>query len=305
MSCKLMLWCVLGIMHIALCRSAFCQDADQYGDEPERIRRISYLEPEYECSGRPCSCMYDNGRCDGVCGTCSSSYGTSCNCFHDGHYSGNCTACDVDSYIDCCASTCQPSSCNWYLGLGGGLQTRETAFDLRFPTTFFDFGDGFGMSATLGHRFSHCRVEAEIGYLSNGVDVAGVTTPTPATGTSTGSVSQQAFMINLYHDVDHLTCCCWTPYIGGGVGIYQSEISSVNPDFFTVGSTPLNARSDYPIAYQFRFGFTRPVGSRSDLQLGYRHFVGEEAEFAAAPLGIFRTDNVKIHMAELMWQVRF
>jgi opacity protein-like surface antigen len=201
--------------------------------------------------------------------------------------------------------------CNsWYLSISGGWQHRETVHEANDPQTFIEFRNGFAANAALGYRFDPFRIEAEYSFMNNDVDTAG------AAGLSSpaaGNVNLRAFMFNVYHDVQ-FDLCCWQPYVGAGIGLYQSEINSLYPDFFTVAGAPLagtavNTASDMPLAYQFRLGATRPLGERTDLFMGYRYFRGEELEFAALPFSnfapTFHPDGAKVHSVELGLRVHF
>ncbi len=201
----------------------------------------------------------------------------------------------------------------WYIGLNGGWQERETVHEAGDPTTFIIFDSGFLINAQLGYRFDLFRVEAEYSFMNNAVDQAG---SGGAVSSSSGNIGLRAFMANIYHDFN-LFDWLWEPYVGAGIGIYQSEINSMYPDFFgTVPGDPLfprmplNTTSDMPLAYQFRVGASRPVGQRTELLIGYRYFRGEELEFAAAPFATpaaptFHPDGADIHSLEAGLRIRF
>jgi opacity protein-like surface antigen len=124
----------------------------------------------------------------------------------------------------------------------------------------------------------------------------------------------RAFMFNVYHDIN-IDGWCWKPYVGAGIGIYQSEINGLFPDFFqTVGggfaTTPINATSDTPFAYQFRVGASRPIGDRTEFYTGYRYFHGEELTFSSAPFAApgaptFSPDGAWTHGIEVGLRVKF
>ena len=123
-----------------------------------------------------------------------------------------------------------------------------------------------------------------------------------------------AYMFNVYHDIEFKNCC-WKPYVGTGIGTYQSEINGLIPDFFnTIGppfnTSPVNATSDMPFAYQFRVGVTRPLSCHTELFSGYRYFRGEELEFAAALFAApsaptFHPNGAKVHAIEFGVRVNF
>lgn len=226
---------------------------------------------------------------------------------------------------DCgsCASCvpCQPCYAGprcrdpWYLSLSGGWQHRETVHEVGAPTTFIEFAEGFAVNGALGYRFAMFRVEAEYTFMNNEADRAGaVGFDTP----STGNVNLRALMFNIYHDLD-LDFTVWRPYLGAGIGLYQSDINSLYPDFFgfqgqgvpaNFAGAPINSTSDTPLAYQFRVGASRPLGERTEFFAGYRYFKGEELTFASAPFAAptdstFNPDGAEIHAAEFGLRIRF
>jgi opacity protein-like surface antigen len=172
----------------------------------------------------------------------------------------------------------------WYISISGGMQQRERVHEVSDARTFIEFEQGFVTNAALGYRFDTFRVEAEYSFLNNECERAGavgISSPT------VGNVNLRATMFNIYHDVK-LDNWFIQPYVGGGIGIYQSEINGLFPEFFQLvgppfSTTPINATSNFPFAYQFRAGFTVPMSDRADFYCGYRYFHGEKLTFSSAP----------------------
>ena len=245
--------------------------------------------------------FYDGDFCQ--CQDCRECEAASATCMHSVCSQG-CQGCSTCQTIDIVGAPCCPPPSTWYFGVGGFLQSRETAFDTRVQSTFFDFSTGFGVTGAIGREFSHCRMEVEAGFVSNGLDNVGLLVPAQNVDSSIGSVSHRIYMANLYHDF-HCNWYCWRPYIGAGIGFYQSDVNSVQPNFFAANTPPINATSNISIAYQFKTGLRRPIGERSEWQVGYRYFRGEEVEFASAPVGRMRLDRASLHSAEFTWQVKF
>jgi opacity protein-like surface antigen len=218
-----------------------------------------------------------------------------------------CATCGAPQMAFC---TCQPCRDPWYVSVSGAWQQRETVHEVDDPQTFIKFHSGFLANAALGMRFEMFRLEIEASFMNNEVDLAGaggLSSPSP------GNVSLRAYMFNVYHDVQFKDCC-WKPYVGAGIGTYQSELNGLIPEFFdTLGppfaGNPVNATSDMPLAYQFRAGVSRQIGCRSEFFTGYRFFKGEELEFASAPFATFaptfHPDGAEIHAVELGVRVNF
>ena len=206
--------------------------------------------------------------------------------------------------------SCTPCASRWYLSVSGAGQRRETVHEVADERTFIKFHNGFLANAALGVRFDGFRFELESSFMNNEVDLAGAagfSTPSP------GNVNIRAYMFNVYHDVQ-MKGCCWKPYVGAGIGTYQSEINGLIPEFFDqigppFAGTPVNATSDMPLAYQFRAGVTRPIGRRAEFYSGYRYFRGEDLEFASAPFATFaptfNPDGARIHAIETGVRVNF
>jgi opacity protein-like surface antigen len=245
---------------------------------------------------------------------CADELGPSCADGCEPSCSGEAPICTEDGTCGCgeqaaCCS-CQPCRDRWYLSASGAWQQRETVHEVDDPQTFIEFHSGFLANAALGMRFDSFRLELETSFMNNEVDVAGaggLSSPSP------GNVNLRAYMLNMYYDVQFQNSC-WMPYVGAGIGTYQSEINGLIPEFFDqigppfVGS-PVNATSDMPLAYQFRAGVTRPIGCRSEFFTGYRYFKGEELEFASAPFATFaptfHPDGTEIHAIEFGLRVNF
>jgi opacity protein-like surface antigen len=206
---------------------------------------------------------------------------------------------------DCCS--CRRPC---YVSVSGGWDERETVHEIDDARTFIKFGGGVLANAAIGVRCDNFRMEFETSFMNNGVDLAG------AGGLSSqaaGNVNLRAYMFNVYHDVEFKKCC-WKPYVGAGIGVYQSELNGLNPEFFDqlgapFAGQPVNATSNMPFAYQFRVGVSRPLGCRAELYSGYRYFRGEELEFASAPFASFAStfhpDGAKVHAIELGVRVNF
>jgi opacity protein-like surface antigen len=220
------------------------------------------------------------------------------------------------SYGDCYADASAPvahtcRACDrWYVALSGGAAYRERVHEISDARTFIEFDTGFAVNAALGYRFDMFRVEAEYSFMNTECAEAGavgLATPT------VGNVNLKAFMFNVYHDFD-LGNWIWQPYVGGGLGIYQSDINGLYPEFFdTLGApfagNPVNATSNMPFAYQFRAGLSRPIGERTEFYAGYRYFHGETLTFSSAPFAsfapTFNPNGAVVHAAEIGLRVRF
>ncbi len=225
---------------------------------------------------------------------------------------------DTEGYADCagcgggcggCGGCCRPRDA-FYVALSGGWAHRETVHEVDDPQTFIVFNEGFAANVALGWRFCDLfRLEAEYTFMNNDVETAG------AAGLSSdaaGNVNLRAWMLNLYHDVQ--ICGRWKPYVGVGIGVFQSEINSLYPDFFDVAGPPMagvgvNTTSDMTFAYQFRAGISFAVSCRAEIYTGYRFFHGDELTFSGPPFSTFAAtfhpDGAEMHCGEMGVRIGF
>jgi opacity protein-like surface antigen len=211
----------------------------------------------------------------------------------------------------CCHSCCCRPRDPFYVALSGGWAHRETVHEVGDPSTFIIFNEGFAANVAIGWRFCGMfRLEGEYSFMNNDVETAG---SAGLSSESTGNVNLRAWMLNLYHDIQ---ICDWNlrPYVGAGIGFYQSELNSLYPAFFDVVGPPmagvgLNATSDITFAYQFRAGFSYPLGCRGEIYTGYRYFNGDELTFSAPPFSAFapsfHPDGAEMHCLEMGVRIGF
>lgn len=127
-------------------------------------------------------------------------------------------------------------------------------------TATFDSGYGFLFAAGLDT--GKLRVEGEIGYRSADIDTLGLL---GIIGPGSGDISVLSFMANGYYDFE-ITNSNWTPYVGAGFGIIDSDLEGTGTFFrVTGGNTNL--------AYQLMLGLGYEVSSNFMLTAGYR-FLG-------------------------------
>lgn len=211
-------------------------------------------------------------------------------------------ACGPNVMDSCCSSGC---SQGWYLSVSGGWADRRRVHEVGDNATFLTFDGGFSLSAALGHRFGDFRLEGEFSLQNTEIESAGASTPNGnVASAATGNISLRCYMLNLYYDLP--LGCKLKPYFGAGIGFYQSEINSLNPDFFVGAGLPaLNTTSDFPFAYQLRAGVSYELNSRTDVFAGYRFFDGNTLTFSAAPFGTFRPNGAITHSIETGLRVKF
>jgi opacity protein-like surface antigen len=234
---------------------------------------------------------------------------------------GTCSAClnsphDADMVFNCPGKCCDWSD-HWYISVSGGWSHRDRVHEMDDGRTFIEFQEGFAANAALGYRFDILRLELEYSFMNQGVDRAGAGTPGGALASNAaGNVNLKALMLNAYTDFQ-LFDWPWLPYFGAGLGIYQSSLNGLYPTFFGNPALPanfpitaVNATSDVAMAWQFRAGLTRRIGSRTEFFTGYRYFRGDTLTFASGPFAspvapTFQPNGATVNGIEVGLRVRF
>jgi OmpA-OmpF porin, OOP family len=215
----------------------------------------------------------------------------------------------TDSYVGCSEPAgCGPDQC-WYIMLSGAVQSRADVSEVGDPATFLLFDDGFDINVALGHQFDLFRLDFEYSYFNNQVETAGAGIPGIGNFVSdaVGNVSVKAYTLNSYFDYQ-INQSRFSPYVGGGIGLMQSEINSLFPSFFTqIGQTfnGVNTTSNVKFCYQFRVGLNYELSYRTELFSGYRYFDAGELTFASSPFGVFHPDRATFHSFETGIRVKF
>ena len=152
----------------------------------------------------------------------------------------------------------------FYIGAKGGLNILNDSSLDSIVNLDINYGLGLTFGGVLGYDFEDLRLDAEITYRDNDIDLIGV----PAEGSTTAL----SYMINGYFDVP--THMAVKPYVGGGIGYATVSINDANiPGVATVADD-----SDSVFAYQLSAGLGFEISRRTTLSLGYRYFATQELE---------------------------
>jgi OmpA-OmpF porin, OOP family len=163
----------------------------------------------------------------------------------------------------------------WYIGLEGGANWNADN-DAAFFTTFalpgpapIEFGEGWAVLATTGYGFhnSGWRVEGELGYRNNDIDVIG-----GVVGRTGGELQSVTLMANVLYDfqlMDRLTFS-----VGAGAGAEHS----------TFDDGLIDQDEEYNFAYQGIAGLAYAVSPRLDVTLNYRYLRTDESDYQGAHL---------------------
>lgn len=207
----------------------------------------------------------------------------------------------------------------WYLGVSGAVTNRQKVTEANDSRTTLTFNTGLNLNAFIGYRIRDFKIEGETSYFNNPIDEAtAFTGVVVGGGPARGNVSLFTYMLNVFYDIPLKYKL--KPYVGGGIGFYQSRLDGLRPGFFkdgpSVGAPPpditqgdieaggLNGTSDLPFAYQLRAGVNYLVSEKTDVYLGYHYFHGNELEFnVALPIATTFPDGASIHAIEIGFRV--
>jgi len=170
-----------------------------------------------------------------------------------------------------------------FLGLTVLKDTDATSFQFGPGATTFndriEFDPGINIGGTFGFDFGFLRLEGELSY-KNG-EMSTITEQISQTRFTNvdGRLGALAMMLNAFLDLHNETMV--TPYFGGGVGFASLHLSDTFGTDTTTGIRTELYRSDNDtvFAYQAGAGMEIALTRRLTLDLGYRYFVTEKANF--------------------------
>jgi opacity protein-like surface antigen len=173
----------------------------------------------------------------------------------------------------------------WYLR-GDVAYTTEQDFErVNFGFTPVDYDEQeTPLFASIGfgyHLNDYLRAELNLGYIPGNEQSASYDDGTTA---AFGKVENHAWtgMLNGYVDLG--TYVGITPYIGAGVGVYQShrEASAgyVDADPLTDDFDAHDDETQYSFAYTLNAGFAYQMSKNLSLDVGYQYLSAPDAEVA-------------------------
>ncbi|KRA00279.1 hypothetical protein ASD64_01520 [Mesorhizobium sp. Root157] len=175
----------------------------------------------------------------------------------------------------------------WYLRGDVAYLPDETYRNVDFgsPTVAYSERDKpVFASVGFGYHFNdYLRGDINVGLLpGNEVSVAVDDPLVPSLGTASAENSARTMMVNGYVDLG--TYVGVTPYIGAGVGVFQSKRSlSVNYDDLADDTNDVlfsDSKTQYSLAYTLNAGFAYQVSKNVVVDLGYQYMSAPDAEYA-------------------------
>ena len=166
---------------------------------------------------------------------------------------------------------------SWYVGVGAGVMlVEDMVIDINNVNDAgtLNYDTGYDLEGVVGYDFGGFRAEVEVAYKLAAAEAIAVQTPgipslANGTGSSTGQldangdVNVLSFMLNGmfdFGDDDGLQ-----GFVGGGVGVARTDVSSVF-------AGPWLDDSDTGFAWQAIAGVRAPISDNWDVGLKYRFF---------------------------------
>ncbi len=140
----------------------------------------------------------------------------------------------------------------------------------------FEYDSGLALSGVFGMQINESlRFEPEISYQENDIDTATIKVGGSGSTAVNGDATSLSFMANLYFDFTNNSSV--TPFVGGGLGLAKVEVSNLTfaaaPGFYLEGD------DDTVLAYQFSTGIAFSTSDLTTIDLMYRYFTIEDADF--------------------------
>ena len=155
-----------------------------------------------------------------------------------------------------------------------------------------EFDPSIYMGGTGGFDFGYVRLEGELSYKQ--AEMSTITSTNLTSGGTTqfvnvdGRIGALAMMFNCFFDLHNNSPV--TPYIGGGIGFaalyldntFGTIVTGPNAGF---GTTLYWEDDDAVFAYQAGAGLEIALNRQLSLDVGYRYFGTDEADFTSQPFG--------------------
>jgi opacity protein-like surface antigen len=190
-----------------------------------------------------------------------------------------------------------------FIGTSIAKNATVSGYDSYYNETFNDqvtFDPGIYIGGTGGYDFGLLRLEAELSYRNANID-----TVTNSAGfrfrNVDGDLGTFATMFNVFYDMHNPSRI--TPYLGGGIGFATLNLSDTT-GFDNSGKLYLyDNSSDTVFAYQIGAGVDFAITNRYSLDIGYRYFITEKANFD----GDFISSSLRLesHDAKIGFKFKF
>jgi OmpA-OmpF porin, OOP family len=181
-------------------------------------------------------------------------------------------------------------------GLSGSSHTFTAPYDFTSKQSVdTSFKTGFVVGGNLGvdwgtfrteiemayrgnksSKHAHLKTNYHVSYTSSGVPVS-YETGRDATVASKLNLNAYSLMANVWYDFHNLLPHGITPYIGGGLGLAEIQLSG------NFDGVKINEKNDTVFAWQLGAGVSAPITNSLTAFLDYRYFDAESAHLKLSP----------------------
>lgn len=186
-----------------------------------------------------------------------------------------------------------------YMSVNVGSTWVEDATNTVPPPQPFsfetEFDIGFNVGASAGYDFGLGRLEGEVAYRQNDIDM--IVNDLGEGFVVDGDLSALSLMFNGYWDFETISPV--TPYLGAGIGFANVSAN----DLRDVDGTIVDD-DDLVFAYQFGAGAAFALNEAMALDLGYRFFATTDPEFTDVE-GVAFESEYQTHNISLGLRINF
>ncbi len=181
------------------------------------------------------------------------------------------------------------------------VTTNEYIGSLNTYHDRIESNPGVYVGGTAGYDFGAIRLEGELSYRQNEMDKITDRDTGFNYGGVDGDIGVFAAMVNGFVDFHNSTAV--TPYFGGGVGVATIYLSDTyGTDSFGVRRTLYSEDDESVAAYQVGGGLDIALNSYSSIDVGYRYFETDKANFNS---DWYQSKNFKCQSHNVAVGVRF
>jgi opacity protein-like surface antigen len=163
-----------------------------------------------------------------------------------------------------------------FVGASISNDTSVSSYDYYYNAPFSDnvsFDPGVYSGFTGGYDFGYLRMEGELSYRYNEIKSVSEQFSGLTMHNVSGNVGAFATMLNMFIDIHNTSPI--TPYLGGGIGFVNLELSDTTGN----GLLLYGSGNATVMAYQVGGGVNIALNRRLSLDLGYRYFMTDTADF--------------------------
>jgi opacity protein-like surface antigen len=211
----------------------------------------------------------------------------------------------------CPAASARPEAyMSGFLGFNVNPDASVASTDFVPPPEDFndwvEFDPNINIGGTAGYDFGIVRLEGELSYKHAGIGSVTSQSDGFRFHNVNGSIGALAMMFNGFFDLHNNSR--FTPYLGGGIGFAALHLSDTTGIDTRGGAaqriTLYGAGDDTVFAYQVGTGVEIALNRQCSLDIGYRYFVTDSANFDS-DLAITTSLKFESHNAALGFRFKF